>query len=277
LTLPAPATARHAHRRRLGILVAGALAAILALGPSPAPVGASTVTAASLSAQMISLINKQRTVRGLVGYRTDPRLNALATERASRLASSGILSHAAAGGSIGDALNSRGIQWYGYGEVIGWSGYPWGSQAVSHLVNMWMGSSGHRPLLLSKSYNYVGAGLAYRSANGTVWSSVVFAEAADITVPWARNEGASVTGTTVTFSWRGDDSRLQTRTAGLRSFDVLYRWDDAEWQLIRNDTTATSLTLANRYHGHWYGIRVQAADRRGNLSLWTTELRIWVP
>lgn len=275
MTFRAPA--RSVRRFRFSMLVAGALAAIIAFGSSPAPAGAATVTAESLSAQMISLINNARTARGLVPYRTDSRLNALTAERAARMASSGILSHAAAGPSIAATLNARGIQWYGYGEVIGWSGYPWGSQAVSHIVSMWMASSSHKPLLISKTYNYVGAGLAYRSANGSTWASVIFTESPDHSAPSATNVGVSRSGTTVTFSWKGSEPSLQTHTAGFRSFDILYRWDDTDWRLFRNDTTATSLTLANRYHGHWYGIRVQAADRRGNLSSWTTELRIWVP
>ena len=44
-----------------------------------------------------------------------------------------------------------------------------------------------------------------------------------------------------------------------------------------NDTTSRSLTLGSRPRGHWYSFRVQAADRRGNLSKWTSATRIWVP
>jgi uncharacterized protein YkwD len=264
-------------RRRLGLLLAGALAVTMILGTSPAPVDAATATPASLSAEMIRQINKQRTSRGLVVYRTDARLNALAQERAGNMASKGVLSHAAAGGSVGAALDARRIQWYAYGEVIGWSGYPWSNQAVSHLVSMWMGSSGHRPLILSSRYNYVGAGLAYRSADGTTWASVVFTESRDHTAPLASVTGSSVSGTTIRFAWSGKDRRLQTHTAGLRSFDVQYRVDGGAWRTIRDNTDATSITLRYRARGHSYSIRVQSADRRGNLSAWTSAKTVWVP
>lgn len=258
-------------------MIAAALAVIVAIGPSPAPARGTTVTAAALSAQLISLINNQRKARGLASYRTDARLNVIAAERATRMAESGILSHAAAGPSLSGTLTSRGIQWYGYGEVIGWSGYPWGSQAASHLVSMWMASSSHRPLLVNTKYNYVGAGLAYRSANGTTWASVVFTESLDQSRPVASTVAISRSGSRVSYRWTGVDGHLQSHTAGLRSFDVQYRVDSAAWRTIRNDTTSTSLSISGRPSGHWYGFRVQAADRRGNLSAWTTEARIWVP
>jgi hypothetical protein len=131
--------------------------------------------------------------------------------------------------------------------------------------------------MFSARYNYVGVGFAYRSASNTTYASVVFAESKDHTAAVAKNGTLSRTGTTVRFSWSGYDPRLQTHTAGLRSFDVLYRVDGGTWRTIRNDTTSTALTLYSRPHGHWYGFRVQAADRRGNLSRWTSAKRVWVP
>lgn len=263
--------------RRLGSLLAGALALTIVLGTSPAPVAAATITPASMSTEMVRQINKQRVARGLVSLRPDSRLNALAYERAGNMAARNTLSHTAAGGSVGSALDARSIQWFGFGEVIGWSGYGWSTKAVSHLVSMWMGSSGHRPLLLSSRYNYVGAGLVYDSSTGRTWASVVFIESVDRTRPLASMTGSSVSGTTIRFAWTGKDPRLQTHTAGLRSFDVQYRVDNGAWRTIRDNTDGTSITIKNRARGHWYSIRVQSADRRGNLSVWTSAKTVWVP
>ena len=105
----------------------------------------------------------------------------------------------------------------------------------------------------------------------------MFSESKDHTAPTARNVSLTRTGTTIRFAWTGADRRLQTHTAGLRSFDVRYRVDSGTWRTIRNDTTAKALTLYSRPHGHWYSFRVQSADRRGNLSKWTSTIRIWVP
>lgn len=271
------APVRAALRHRIGALLAGSLVLTIILGASPAPVSAATITPASMSAEMVRQINKQRVARGLVSLRGDSSLHALAYERAGNMAARNTLSHTAAGGSVGTALDARSIQWFSFGEVIGWSGYGWSTKAVSHLVSMWMGSSGHRPLLLSSRYNYVGAGLVYDPSTGRTWASVVFTESVDHTAPTASMTGSSVSGTTIKFAWTGKDPRLQTRTAGLRSFDVQYRVDNGEWRTIRDNTDATSITIKDRARGHWYSIRVQSADRRGNLSRWTSAKTVWVP
>lgn len=189
----------------------------------------------------------------------------------------GTLSHAAAGGNLGSALTARGIQWYTHGETIGRTFMPWGSMAASSIYDLWKGSAAHRAILFSGTFNYIGAGVAYRSADGTTYASVVVTESRDHTRPVARNGSLGRSGTTLTFRWSGYDPRLQTHTAGLRSFDVQLRRDGGTWHTIRNDTTATSLVLRDRARGHWYSLRVQAADRRGTLSRWTSEIRIWVP
>jgi uncharacterized protein YkwD len=252
-------------------------AAAAALDPTASVATAATDSAATMAASFLGWLNRDRVARGLVPVRSWPALSALATDRAASMASSGTLSHDAAGGSVGTALTARGLQWYGFGEIIGASGYPWGSQAAANIYSLWKASAPHRAIMFSATFNYVGVGYAYRAANGTTYASVVFTESRDHTRPVARNGAISRSGTTVRFAWSGSDPRLQTHTAGLRSFDVQYRVDAGSWRTIRNDTTATALSLSSRPHGHWYGFRVQAADRRGNLSRWTTAIRIWVP
>jgi hypothetical protein len=226
---------------------------------------------------VVTWMNRDRVAKGLTPYVTYTALQNLAMDRAARMASKNTLSHAAAGGNVGSALSARGIQWYSFGEIIGVSSYPWGSQAASNIYSMWKHSTFHAGIMFSKTYNYLGVGVAYRSSNHTTWMSVVFTESVDHTRPAARLASVDASRQDVSVSWSGRDVKLQTHTAGLRSFDVQERVDGGSWKTIRNDTTSTSLTLADRPRGHWYGFRVQAADRRGNLSSWTSELRVWVP
>lgn len=263
----------------MAALLAAALALLVMLGgmPGPAAAATSTSTADSMSAKVLGWLNRDRAADGLVPLRSWTPLKSMAADRAARMAEANTLSHAAAGGNVGTELSARGIQWYAYGEIIGASTYSWGSQAAANLYSLWKGSPTHRSIMFSARYNYVGVGFAYRSASNTTYASVVFSESKDHTAASAKNGTLSLTGTTVRFSWSGYDPRLQTHTAGLRSFDVLYRVDDGTWRTIRNDTAATALTLTSRPPGHWYGFRVQAADRRGNLSRWTSEKRVWVP
>ena len=58
-----------------------------------------------------------------------------------------------------------------------------------------------------------------------------------------KNGAIGAQGTTITFSWSGYDPKLQKRTAGLRSFDLQYRVNGGSWRTIRDNTTATSITL----------------------------------
>jgi uncharacterized protein YkwD len=252
------------------------LAATVIVGAPPAPAAATTATPAQLGSLVISWMNRDRVARGLVPLRAWSALTSLATDRAKRMAATDTLSHDAAGGDVGDALSARSVPWFSYGEIIGTSTYPWGSRSAANLYSMWKASTPHRTIMFSGTYNYVGAGFA-RGSDGSTWASVVFTESKDHTRPIARNGSLSRSGTTIYFHWSGRDRRLQTHTAGLRSFDVQMRRDGGAWRTIRNDTTATRLTLRNRAHGHWYSFRVQSADRRGNLSKWTSTIRIWVP
>jgi uncharacterized protein YkwD len=261
--------------RRLTVVLAAAIAGVMVLGVSPAPVGAATTS--SMADSVVGWMNRDREARGLSPYRRWAPLTQMAEERASRMASRNTLSHDAAGPNIGDDFSARGIQWYAYGECIGVSSYSWGSKAAANLYSMWKNSPPHAAIMFSSRFNYIGVGFSYRASNNTTWASMVFAESKDHTGPVAHKAGLDANGTTIVFKWKGHDRQLQTHTAGLGTYDVQYRVDDGSWRTIRNDTTTTSLTLRNRAHGHWYRFRVQAKDRRGNLSEWTSAGKVWVP
>jgi hypothetical protein len=249
-----------------------ALATIV--GGSPAPVAA--VTSGDVAGMILASLNADRVGRGLVGYRTWGALTALATERAQRMADATTLSHTAAGGNVGNALDTRSIDWLGYGEIIGMSGWPFGREAADNLYSMWKNSAVHRGIMFSAGYNYIGIGIA-QAADGSTWASAVMTESLDHTQPTARTVSLTRRGNDLRFTWSGSDPRLQTHTAGLRSFDVQFRRDDRRWRTIRDNTTRTSVKRNDRVRGHWYHFRVQAKDGRGNLSAWTVEARIWVP
>lgn len=263
-----------ARRAGLVALAAILLATVATIG-TPAPASASTET--SMEHSLRTWINRDRADRGLRPLRLDLRLVALAGERASWMAAHGKLTHDSVDGTICDALTARSIRWYSCGEDVGYTSYPWGSKAAASLYSMWKHSPAHWALLMSSRFNYLGIGVAYRSATATTYASIVFLEGPDRTAPWARMRTKSVSGTTIRFTWSGADRLLQTHTAGLRDFNVQYRVDSGAWRQIRTATTATSIALSSRQRGHYYTIRVQARDRRANLSSWSAGLRVWVP
>ncbi len=276
-TAHSSASARPPAHRRLGLVLPVAILIASLVGFSAAPAAASSTTAQAMADRVMYLMNRDRKARGLVPLRRWSRLNTVAMDRASSMATSNSLSHDAAGGDVGTALDRDGIQWYGFGEIIGSTNVPWGTEAATYIYKLWKSSSYHAGVMFSRSYNYVGVGFVHRSSDDTTWASIVFTDSRDHTRPIAKNGRLSRSGRTVTFSWSGHDRKLQRRTAGLKSFDVQMRRDNGSWRTIRDNTTSTRLTLRHRKHGHSFWFRVQSQDRRGNLSAWTKPVRVWVP
>ena len=240
----------------------------------PAPIQASTES--TMESALRSWISRDRVARGLRPLRNDTRLAGLAGERATWMAARGQLSHNSVDGDPCNAMSKRSIQWYRCGEDIGMTTAQWGTQAAKFVYTLWRHSPAHWALMMSSQYNYIGVGVARRS-NGSTYSSIVFIEGPDRTAPIARMKTRSVSGRTVRFTWGATDVKLQTHTAGVKNYNVEYRIDTGAYVQIRTATTSTWLTLRQRARGHWYTVRIQARDKRGNLSGWSTGKRAWVP
>ena len=262
-----------APRRRLAIALPFALIAAIAISVA-APVATGT-TVSQAESSVIGWINAARSARGLVPLRYDSKLASISGYRAGRMASTNTMSHTV-GGNLASQLNSYNVNWYRYGEDIGWSTATWPSTSAKSIFNAWMNSSAHRALILSSRFNYIGVGLAYRSSNHKTFASAVFAETSDHTKAVGRVSRTTRSGNDIRWYWSGYDPRLQTHTAGLRDFDVAYRVGYGTWRLLRNNTTATSIGFNDKPRGS-YAVRVRATDRRGNVGAWSKEARIWVP
>jgi len=240
--------------------------AILALLIVPAHnVEAATTT--DLEYGLLAKINEARAEHGLRPLRGNTGVWAVAGTRAARLASTNILSHSVPG-SIAAQLNARDVQWYAYGEDIGYTRARRGAAAVDELFRLWKASPPHWQLMMSSNYNYIGVGLAYRASNNKTFGSLVFTESRDVTRPRAYMDGASLNGSTATWSWHGADPVLQTHTAGIRSYDVQTSRDSGSWRTVASGTTATSRSWGGLSPGHIYRMRVRARDRAGNVGAW---------
>ena len=125
--------------------------------------------------------------------------------------------------------------------------------------------------------NYLGVGLARRSSNNRTFGAIVLTESRDHSGARAQVTGATRTGDAIAWTWTASDLALQTHTAGLRDMTVQMRRDSGSWKTIYAHTTATSHLSPDKANGHWYGLRVRATDRRGNVGPWSTERRVWVP
>ena len=251
------------------------LALTLAVILSNVP-AASAATTTESEHLVMDQVNAARAALGLVPLRADSRLWDLAGDRAATMASHNVLSHTVAG-SLSGSLNARGISWYGNGETIGYTTASRGRAAAISLFQAWRGSPHHWTLLMSDRYNYLGVGMAYRSSNGRTFGSIVLTESRDHSGARAVVVSANRSGDDIRWTWRGWDPRLQTHTAGLRDFTVQMRRGYGAWVTVLTHTTATARRSLNRTRGHWYGLRVRARDRLGNIGPWSAERRVWVP
>lgn len=253
-----------------------AVAVMIALVAVPATPVRATVTAPQAESMLLGWINEARADRGLVPLVRWSALAVVAGRRADWMAASNTMSHAGAG-NITAQLQDEGATWYGYGETIGYTPGGWTADAARRLFSGWRGSAPHWDLLMSASFNYVGVALAYRAESSRTFGSVVLTDSVDHTGARSWITSKSRVGDDLRWTWAGADRQLQTRTAGLRDFDVQYRVNGGAWRTIRNDTRSTSLTLRDRSGGRAYSMRIRATDRRGTVGAWTNASRISVP
>ena len=171
-------------RRLLSHAVGATLIATLVATAFAAPASAAT-SASTAEAMIIGWVNTSRINAGLKPLRGDRDLAYIAGVRASRMASNNVMNHTI-GGNLYNQLRYRDVQWYRYGETIGWSGPPGPLTPPGRSTACGWRSASHRALLMSSRFNYIGVGLAYRSSNGRTFGSVVMTESLDHTAPIAR-------------------------------------------------------------------------------------------
>lgn len=176
------------------------------------------------------------------------------------------------GTTVFDRIRAAGLTWYGAGEIIAWNAYSGQKSSVKAVIGAWMRSSGHRAIMLSHGYNYVGFGMAV-SSSGRRYFAGVFAKEPDET--GARTQLAGISKSSagsgdvrVKVRWSGKDPRLQVLTAGLGHFEIQRRRVGGSWESW-GTTTATSkaVTWSSDYDRE---VRVRARDRRGNWGNWKT-------
>jgi uncharacterized protein YkwD len=263
------------HLRRLGPV---ALALTLVAGLVPAATATDTdVSSAAIEAaerHALTLTNKRRTDRGLIRLRPDSRLTALARERAQYMAETGVFSHTQSGGTnIFDMISGSGIRWYAAGEIIAWNTAGPLDYSAAFAVQGWMGSAGHKAIVVSNDYNYVGFGLAI-ARDGTRYWAGVYLRGPDRTGGYARTGSFSKENLNAKWArgrirWSGGDIRLQVLTAGHRYFQIGRRLVGGPWENL--GTTRTTYLTKWWLRGEVYEFRVRERDRNGNWGPWATK------
>ena len=262
--------------RRFAPLTLLVVLAASIVGPAFAS-AAETVSLATLTAQeakVVNLLNADRAAVGLVPVRVDSRLMAIARARSADMIAKHYFSHTLPDGrNVFDIRTASNLRWFGAGEIIAWNNYPTLETSVPAANNQWLNSPGHKAIVVSTTYNYVGVGLALGSNGKKIWTAV-YLRGPDRTGARATTakptiaDGATGASKRVTVSWSGADVKLQVLTSGFHSFQVQRRVDGGPWTMVWVGTTVKSMTL-DLAASHTYEFRVAARDTAGNWGAWS--------
>lgn len=151
----------------LSLLIIVAALAAACVAPRPA----AAHDRAAVEGELLELINKARTSRGLHRVDIQGALDRAAIAHSRQMISKDYFSHDSAGGtSLGVRLRRAGYGRSGYtswsvGEVLGWgTGTAGTAQAI---MKAWMNSTGHRRTILRRRWRDVGIGCAQGTFKGT--------------------------------------------------------------------------------------------------------------
>ncbi len=120
---------------------------------------------AAFEAEVVRLVNLERTKQGLSPLAQDWQLSRVARYKSQDMRDKGYFSHTSPTyGSPFDMMKSFGISYRTAGENIA-KGYA----TPEAVVNAWMNSPGHRANILSRSFTHIGVGYV---ASGDYWTQM---------------------------------------------------------------------------------------------------------
>ncbi|MFG3661993.1 sigma-70 family RNA polymerase sigma factor [Streptomyces sp. NPDC047706] len=123
----------------------------------PAPTGA--------VAQVVALVNKERSAAGCGPLAEDGQLNQAAQGHSQDMAARGFFDHTNPDGADpGQRTTAAGYNWSTYGENI-----ARGQQTPEAVMNSWMNSPGHRANILNCAFKDIGVGI-HNGSGGPWWT-----------------------------------------------------------------------------------------------------------
>lgn len=127
---------------------------------SPAPAAPSTpkptTTASSVAAQVVQLVNAERSKAGCSPVKLNAALTKAAQAHSEDMASHKNMSHTGSDGSDpGARISAVGYDWSTYGENV-----AYGYSTPAEVMAGWMSSQGHKENILNCSFKEIGVGLA---------------------------------------------------------------------------------------------------------------------
>lgn len=128
-------------------------------GPSLVPTPPITLTnpPTDPAAQVVALINQERTSRGLTALVSDPRLTTAAQSHSQDMATAGFFDHIGSDGSTpGDRITRTAYPWTFFAENLACR-----YSTAEEVVQGWLESPGHRANMLAPPAAHIGVGVVY--------------------------------------------------------------------------------------------------------------------
>jgi uncharacterized YkwD family protein len=123
-----------------------------------------TNTLASYEQQVINLVNRERSSRGLGLLTYDSQLGYVARLKSQDMVNNNYFSHTSPTyGSPFQMMERFGLRFSAAGENI-----AYGQRTAEEVMTAWMNSAGHRANILSSTYTHIGVGVA-KASNGTLY------------------------------------------------------------------------------------------------------------
>lgn len=125
----------------------------------------------SYEQQVIDLVNRERSNRGLGLLKYDSQLGYVARLKSQDMINNNYFSHTSPTyGSPFNMMERFGLRFSAAGENI-----AYGQRTAQEVMNSWMNSAGHKANILSATYTHIGVGVA-KASNGTLYWTQEFAK-----------------------------------------------------------------------------------------------------
>lgn len=118
--------------------------------------------------EVVDLVNKERTSRGLQPYIVNFSLQEAAWVHTEHMAKNKVMCHSGCGdGDPQQRIKATGYKYATWGENV-----ASGQRSATAVMNSWMNSSGHRANILSSRFTDIGVAFAPAGLYGTSWTQV---------------------------------------------------------------------------------------------------------
>jgi uncharacterized protein YkwD len=148
------------------------------------PPASGSTCPATRGQEVLDAVNRERSRHGLPPVVAHSALARAATAHSADQARQGRLSHTGSDGStVGQRLQREGYRWSSVGENV-----AGGQATAADVVAAWMGSPGHRAIMLTAGENHAGVGYASAAQHPLrhFWTLVVARPASGEMEPAAR-------------------------------------------------------------------------------------------